>query len=381
MKALVIAAAIFFSLALMSRIEGQTDQPFDPALLDSVVGLTERDVVSMRIELVELQLELKSMEADAATAPDPHKTRLQMKEKLDTARETLASRLTPEQLSSIANLPSDPVRRALRIRKRVLEAPSLTSSQRGALTRLLELAEKLPEDEYTRARFWLLTSLVLTPDQMIYVKERLPFAYQTQPRPDNFFDLPELTPTQANRVLSAFTNLEAETTAGRVRVQTIQKQVEESSDDKSRLAAMREMLGIRAEMCDLRESAARELQDHFSAEQLKYYHAAPPFGSLGQQKNLVEWLVEPENQNAEQLERSMSRLRQLHEDWRVIEMAVKEKSKDMPEPQSPGGMAAMAELRNQVRPLENRRLVIARDIAPLLDSAKMEAYLQKGTNK
>jgi hypothetical protein len=381
MKSFVIAAALFFTLALALRLEASTDDLLDPSFLDFVVGLSERDVVAMRRDLVELHLEIKQMESQAGSAENPQQMRAEMQGRIKETRRRLTSQLTTEQLASVHSLSPDPQTRENQLKERVLNAPDLSPDQHRALTELLQIAGQLEQDEYTRGRFWLLTSLILTPGQMVAVKSQLPYTHQTQPRPENFFDLPELEPSQANRVLSAFTNLESETTATRVQAQTIERNLKDSNDEEQKMAAMKEMLEIRAEMCDLRESATAELKTHFAAEQLKHYDAAPPFGSLGQQKNLGEWMVNPEHQNSEQKSLSMPDLQLLHKDWQEVKSTVESQSKDMPEPQSPQGMTAMAELRNLVRPLERRRLEIARRIAPFLDTAQMEAYLRTGANQ
>ena len=262
-------------------------------------------------------------------------------------------------------------------RELVLLAPDLQKEQR----RILEYAiNSYPEsgfDKATEARFWSIVGMVLTTEQMLAVKTDLPHQYQTQARPDNYFALPDLEPKIANRVLSRFLNLQAETSANMTRIQTLEKEVK-AEGGAPKLAKLQEMLELRKEMLETREALVEDLDTVLTGDQRSLLGAIPPLGSLEFQNKFCEWLCKPGHQSQEQQEYSLPHLQQLHEDFQVIAPQVEARSENFDEANARGQMTQMMETRNLAKPLQARRSQIARQLCLMMSPQQIENYLEKG---
>lgn len=374
MRIMLAAAALFFCFSLAARLEGQT-RGIDPDSLTEIVGLTETEVLALRSEMVATHARIQKLQERASQASDSKPIHQEMVSLRDGVFEKIGAQLTPKQRTALSRVPTDEKARAHYWRSRVLTVPGMSGEQRQSLEQLLAAMRAAPQNEHTEARFWTLCGLILEPAQMRTLKTELPYRFQTRPRPDNYFALTDLDPALGNRVLSAFRNLESETTANRVRAQQIEASVEGGEPQPSQ---MEEMMKIQRDMCELRDGRVEELRTFLSEAQQAQLDSCPPHSSFAQQRELAEWLCSPERQTQQQRELSVPRLMELQKDWKSLESEVKSRSQGLESPESRGGMTAMLELRELVKPLEARRLAISRDIAPLMSRDQVEQYINRG---
>lgn len=372
MKWMLSLCTFLFVLSLLYRGEGQPPAR-ELELVEHVVGLSEIELVEIRLEMLATHSQVQKLRA---RADGPEKQR-QMHSLMSALKANIEQRLTPAQRDQMELLPTGNGERQHHYRELVLKAPGLKPEQSSLLGLALTRAQKAPQDEHTETRFWAIAGLVLDPEQMIEIKKELPWQYQTQPRPDNYFALPYLSGSVANRVLSNFLNLESETTAARVRIQQLEKD-HHTEGSIEQIAKMREMMGLRREMLQTREALVAELAEHLNPQQRAILDSVPPFGSFAYQNKLSEWLTKPERLTAQQKAFAIDPLKQLHQDWREAEPEIQARVENFGDPQARGGMSQMIETRDLVKPLEARRLALARQIALKMTEQQLSDFLEEG---
>lgn len=386
LKSAILATVLATSLALTAPSPAQPPPGFHPESIEFLAEQSEAEALRRKRAWFLGQREYEALKREALAAdpsqrPEYSRRLARLKDKV---KSQLVLDLTPGQLASVNGLSPDPRERRYQFRARVLKAPNLSRPQNGALISLLEESRKLCADfaqdqvqfQTLERGFWELASLILSVDQMVAVKKQLPYHYQTIMTPDNFKAVPGLTDSQANRLLAAFMNFEAENTATQVRLHELQARLEHSEGQQT--DTLLELAELRIQLLEAKAVAKQDLIEQFTPDQVRLLDSAPPIGSLTRQDDTARWLTE--RQTEAQRTISQGRLTQLHSEYEQLLPSLKALKEEYPdrEDNARGALMGPVSIQRLIRPFLDRRLALAREIAPLLEKAQIKEYLMDG---
>ncbi|MHC4550023.1 MAG: hypothetical protein ACYTEZ_14725 [Planctomycetota bacterium] len=318
---LLLAAAAWaqgvpFDRTAIAMLPGVEDQA--RARLQRIHGATLKEVgqVHQRLRVIEAQLERKPGPAEAKKLRAEQAALQQRVVRLHRQLEqrTLEAGLLPAQLARLKRMPRGALREERYNHGVLLEVPDLTDDQQGLLRHLVAatdaaqsaivaqkhhlgrgLAKTDPNlrrqlaatcDRQCREieqRFWKAAYYTLTPDQMRAARPLFSPRYGAVPEHRRqFYLLPGLTPSQANRVQARFAELDSETAADHAGMRRIRTQLK----DRRLSQADRQALHRRSAQANRR---VQELVRHTRAalfadltpEQRAAYRALPPQLSIG----------------------------------------------------------------------------------------------------